>query len=117
MRESLEVSSVRELSQFIQGLGSESDFVVPILIDNKSALQAATSTLMSTTRTRHFKTRFFWLRHAARDFVKLVYVNTKFNRADALTKPLSRKVIDFMMRRISMSDLQKHYDSFSRRSK
>lgn len=108
-----ELVTLRSLSQFILGWGAESDCVIPLLCDNKSAIQVATSVLMSTKRTRHFKTRYFWLRDACQNHVDLQYVDTKYNRADALTKPLSRKVLDFMMRRISMSALREHYQKGS----
>ena len=103
-----ELVYIRQLSLFIRGLDSGSDCVVPLMCDNQSAIQVATSVLMSTKRTRHFKTRFYWLREATRNFVNIKYINTKFNRADALTKPLARKVLDFATRRISIDAYRAH---------
>ena len=61
------------------------------IYDDSQALIKAATTDVSSTKTRHLRTRMAWVKDMIREGrVEVVFVGTKDNVADALTKPLPR---------------------------
>ena len=58
-------------------------------VDNAEAISLANNPL-SSARTKHIDVRFHFLRELVRSkMIEVVYVPTKFQHADILTKPLT----------------------------
>jgi hypothetical protein len=61
------------------------------IYDDSQALIKAATTDVSSTKTRHLRTRMAWVKDMIREGrIELAFVGTKDNVADALTKPLPR---------------------------
>ena len=86
------------LRRLINGFGIKVQKTVPMLEDNQSAIMLSKKNGLSGPRTRHMAVRMAWLqeRVTAKEF-KLVYINTKEQVADVITKGASKQVHDALV--------------------
>jgi len=75
----------------------------PILcVDNTAAITSANKGVL-TRQNRHFLTKYYWLHEQIEEGnITTKYVNTKEQLADALTKPVTRPILDTFCRDIRL---------------
>jgi hypothetical protein len=75
----------------------------PILcVDNTAAIISANKGVL-TRQNRHFLTKYYWLHEQIEEGnITTKYVNTKEQLADALTKPVTRPILDTFCRDIRL---------------
>ena len=92
-----------QLEEILTPLSNTISLLPPLLcVDNEAAIAAANKGLL-TRQNRHFITKFYWLHEQIEEGkITVKYVNTKEQLADALTKPVTRSVLDTFCKNIQL---------------
>ena len=84
------------LREFLSELGFSMDKPTHVFEDNEAA-RFLSENPATTERSKHIRLRWHYLRQCVRDgTIRLMRVDTKSNAADALTKPVSRPVLELL---------------------
>ena len=76
--------------QLLGELGYANNLPTPLMCDNQGALYLAVST-KNHTRIKHIELRYHYIRETVKEKkVQLLYINTKDQIADIMTKPLAK---------------------------
>jgi hypothetical protein len=90
-------SAIQEIIYFRQLLGEigyEQNLPTPLLCDNQGALYLSVST-KNHIKTKHIALRYHYIRDTIKDkLVNLLYVSTKDQLADIMTKPLGKELFE-----------------------
>jgi hypothetical protein len=83
----------------------------PLLCDNQGALFLSVST-KNHLRTKHIALRYHYIRDTIKDrFVNLLYVSTKEQLADVMTKPLGRDLFEKFRKLLGVDNYKLRHDN------
>jgi len=106
------------MNQTLEDLQIRYENPITINYDNTSGISISKNPIMQS-KTKHIPIKYHFLRdRVAQKVVKIVYVDTKEQIADILTKPLSRSNFENIRQKLGVIPyLIKNYKSFFRRKK
>ena len=106
-------SAVQEIIYFRQLLGElgyEQNLPTPLLCDNQGALYLSVST-KNHIKIKHIALRYHYIRDTIKDkLVNLLYVSTKEQLADVMTKPLGRDLFEKFRKLLGVDNYEISHD-------
>ena len=100
---------IRHLSIEVGALNTSNP--VPIYCDNQAAILLGTTTFCKSQRTRHLQARWkFTQQHARWGEIDVIYVSTKYQLADILTKALAKDTFEHLTKLVQTSYCPKDPD-------